>query len=72
MNNLVDNAIKYSEKGSEITISTSNEGKDYIKVAVEDNGEGYHQKIKIRFLVDFLEQLLQELLITRVADLGLQ
>ena len=37
---LVDNAIKYSEKGSEITISTSNEGKDYIKVAVEDNGEG--------------------------------
>ena len=40
MNNLVDNAIKYSEKGSEITISTSNEGKDYIKVAVEDNGEG--------------------------------
>ena len=40
MNNLVDNAIKYSEKGSEITISTSNEGNDYIKVAVEDNGEG--------------------------------
>ena len=40
MNNLVDNAIKYSEKGSEITISTSNEGKGYIKVAVEDNGEG--------------------------------
>ena len=31
MNNLVDNAIKYSEKGSEITISTSNESKDYIK-----------------------------------------
>ena len=40
MNNLVDNAIKYSEKGSEITISTSNEGSDYVRVAVEDNGEG--------------------------------
>ena len=44
MNNLVDNAIKYSEKGSEITISTSNEGNDYIKVAVEDNGEGISQE----------------------------
>ena len=40
MNNLVDNAIKYSEKGSEITISTSNDGDDYIRVAVEDSGEG--------------------------------
>ena len=44
MNNLVDNAIKYSEKGSEITISTSNEGSDYVRVAVEDNGEGISSK----------------------------
>jgi two-component system phosphate regulon sensor histidine kinase PhoR len=40
MNNLIDNAIKYSNKGSDITILTSNEDDNYIKVMVEDNGEG--------------------------------
>ena len=40
MNNLIDNAIKYSEEGSEIKISTSNDGDDYIRVTVEDTGEG--------------------------------
>ena len=40
MNNLIDNAIKYSEEGSEIKISTSNDGNDYIRVTVEDTGEG--------------------------------
>lgn len=40
MNNLIDNAIKYSDKGSDITILTSNEDDNYIKVMVEDNGEG--------------------------------
>ena len=40
MNNLIDNAIKYSDEGSDITILTSNEDDNYIKVMVEDNGEG--------------------------------
>ena len=40
MNNLVDNAIKYSEKDSQIIISTSNESDEYIKIMVEDTGEG--------------------------------
>ena len=40
MDNLIDNAIKYSEKGSEITISTVNDSDGYIKVMIKDNGEG--------------------------------
>ena len=40
MNNLIDNAIKYSENNSQIIISTSNEVDEYIKVIVEDNGTG--------------------------------
>ena len=40
MDNLIDNAIKYSEKGSDITISTINDSDGYIKVMIKDNGEG--------------------------------
>ena len=40
MNNLIDNAIKYSENNSQIIIATSNEVDEYIKVIVEDNGTG--------------------------------
>ena len=40
MNNLIDNAIKYSENDSKIIIATSNEIDEYIKVIVEDNGSG--------------------------------
>ena len=46
MNNLIDNAIKYSDKGSDITILTSNEDDNYIKVMVEDNGEGISSEDK--------------------------
>ena len=46
MNNLIDNAIKYSDKGSDITILTSNEADNYIKVMVEDNGEGISSEDK--------------------------
>ena len=46
MNNLVDNAIKYSEKDSQIIISTSNESDEYIKIMVEDNGEGISSEDK--------------------------
>ena len=34
MNNLIDNAIKYSENNSKIIIATSNEVDEYIKVIV--------------------------------------
>jgi two-component system phosphate regulon sensor histidine kinase PhoR len=40
MNNLIDNAIKYSDKNSKITVSTLNETDEYIKILVEDSGEG--------------------------------
>ena len=40
LNNLVDNAIKYSKEDSEILISSSNDSDDHIKVMVEDNGPG--------------------------------
>ena len=46
MNNLVDNAIKYSEKDSQIIISTSNESDEYIKIMVEDSGEGISSEDK--------------------------
>jgi two-component system phosphate regulon sensor histidine kinase PhoR len=39
MNNLIDNAFKYSPKNSLIEISTS-ENNEYIKVMVSDNGSG--------------------------------
>jgi len=40
LNNLVDNAIKYSKEDSKILISTSNDSDDHIRVMVEDNGPG--------------------------------
>ena len=46
MNNLIDNAIKYSEKNSQIIISTSNEADEYIKVMVEDSGAGISSEDK--------------------------
>ena len=46
MNNLVDNAIKYSDADSEIVISTLNETDEYIKVMVEDSGEGISSEDK--------------------------
>ena len=46
MNNLIDNAIKYSKNGSDITILTSNESDNYIKVMVKDTGEGISDEDK--------------------------
>ena len=40
MNNLIDNAIKYSEKGSEILVITKNDSDSFIKVMIEDRGSG--------------------------------
>ena len=46
MNNLIDNAIKYSKENSKITISTSNEVDNYIKVMIEDSGQGISDEDK--------------------------
>ena len=43
MNNLIDNAIKYSDEGSDIEISTENDEK-YIKVMVADSGSGISEE----------------------------
>ena len=40
MNNLIDNAIKYSEKGSDILVITKNDSDSFIKVMIEDSGSG--------------------------------
>lgn len=43
--NLVDNAIKYTPKGSHIQISTSKQG-EYVVVSVADDGEGISDELK--------------------------
>ncbi len=43
--NIVDNAIKYTPKGSEITISTQKNGK-MLSVSIADNGNGIADDIK--------------------------
>ena len=43
MNNLIDNAIKYSDEGSDIEISTENDEKIY-KVMVADSGSGISEE----------------------------
>jgi signal transduction histidine kinase/ligand-binding sensor domain-containing protein/CheY-like chemotaxis protein/AraC-like DNA-binding protein len=40
LNNLVTNAIKYSRKEGQITITLQQEGKDSLKIEVRDNGIG--------------------------------
>ena len=46
MNNLIDNAFKYSEKGSSITISTE-QSANQLKVMIADNGSGVSDEDKV-------------------------
>ena len=46
MNNLIDNAFKYSEKGSSITISTE-QANNHIKVMIADTGSGVSDEDKV-------------------------
>jgi two-component system phosphate regulon sensor histidine kinase PhoR len=50
MNNLIDNAFKYSPKNSVINISTT-ENHEYIKVEVADEGDGVSENDQ-EFLFD--------------------
>ena len=45
MNNLIDNAFKYSEKGSSITISTE-QAANHLKVMIADSGSGVSDEDK--------------------------
>lgn len=45
--NIIDNAIKYTDEGSTITISTKSEGK-FIKVEIADDGPGIPDEVKPR------------------------
>ena len=46
MNNLIDNAFKYSEKGSSITISTE-QADNHMKVMIADTGSGVSDEDKV-------------------------
>ena len=46
MNNLIDNAFKYSEKGSSITISTE-QSANQLKVMIADTGSGVSDEDKV-------------------------
>ena len=46
MNNLIDNAFKYSEKGSSITISTE-QAANHLKVMIADTGSGVSDEDKV-------------------------
>ena len=46
MNNLIDNAFKYSEKGSSITISTE-QAANHLKVLIADTGSGVSDEDKV-------------------------
>ena len=45
--NIVDNAIKYTQKGSDIIIETHKSG-DKVVVSISDNGEGMSDEMKAR------------------------
>ncbi|MEG2080078.1 MAG: ATP-binding protein, partial [Oscillospiraceae bacterium] len=45
--NIVDNAIKYTPIGSEITIETSKKN-DKVIVKISDNGDGINDEAKVR------------------------
>ncbi|MBN1153650.1 PAS domain-containing protein [candidate division KSB1 bacterium] len=53
LNNLIDNAIKYTSQGGEVSVIVHPSGNDSVRVAVADNGIGidpkYHDRIFQRF-----------------------
>ncbi len=55
VNNLLDNAIKYSDKALEITVSTKNNGTGII-MSVEDKGIGMSKHVQSRIFERFYRQ----------------
>ena len=45
LSNLVNNAIKFSPKGSKIIISARNESDNFVRISVHDTGIGMSQEI---------------------------
>jgi two-component system, OmpR family, phosphate regulon sensor histidine kinase PhoR len=52
VNNLLDNAVKYSREVPEIRLSTSNAG-NYLKIKIEDNGIGMNKETLSRIFEKF-------------------
>ena len=55
LNNLLDNAIKYSPESPEITVRTRNEGKGFI-LSVEDKGIGMTKSVQSKIFERFYRQ----------------
>lgn len=51
--NIVDNAIKYTQEGSEIDITTAKSGGDIV-VSIADNGKGIADDAKKESLICFI------------------
>lgn len=70
MNNLLDNAIKYSPKQSEISISAFEKGKQ-IKIAVADTGKGVAKEDKALIFNKFYRSGSEETRTTKGTGIGL-
>lgn len=55
--NIIDNAIKYTPKGSTIIISAKIKS-DKIEVSIADNGQGISDEAKDKLLKCFIQQIL--------------
>ena len=69
MNNLLNNALKYTKSGDQITISTKLEG-NYIETAVHDTGDGIPPECLRRIFDEFV-QVKEENIEVRGTGIGL-
>jgi len=69
MNNLLNNALKYTKSGDQITISTKLEG-NYIETAVHDTGDGIPHECLRRIFDEFV-QVKEENIEVRGTGIGL-
>lgn len=67
--NIVDNAIKYTQEGSDIYIKARKEGR-YVIISIEDNGAGIPDDMKENVFDTFLHVTMKLQITEEVSDLG--